>query len=94
MLSCEILNIYKKGSKVRKNHNLVFLPDIASARRFNARLDQIGNIKSDGRPILGLDARDLLEIVLETSETGFLIPAHIWTPWFFPVRFQVRFRRH
>ena len=82
MLSCEISNIYKKGGKVRKNHNLVFLPDIASARRFNARLDQIGNIKSDGRPILGLDARDLLEIVLETSETGFLIPAHIWTPWF------------
>ncbi len=45
-------------------------------------MEKIGNVRSDGRPIIGLDARDLLEIVLETSETAFLIPAHIWTPWF------------
>ena len=82
ILSCEISNIYKKAGATRKNHNLVFLPDIDAATRFNARLDRIGNIKSDGRPILGLDARNLLEILLETSDAGFLIPAHIWTPWF------------
>ena len=82
MLSCEISNIYKKSGATRKNHNLVFLPDIQSALRFNAKLDQIGNIKSDGRPILGLDARNLLELLIETSDEGFLIPAHIWTPWF------------
>jgi PHP family Zn ribbon phosphoesterase len=52
------------------------------ARQFSNRLDKIGNIKSDGRPILGLDARDLLETLLETSAAAFLIPAHIWTPWF------------
>ncbi len=82
ILSCEISSIYKKSGATRKNHNLVFLPDIDTATRFNARLDRIGNIKSDGRPILGLDARNLLEILLETSDDGFLIPAHIWTPWF------------
>jgi uncharacterized protein (TIGR00375 family) len=82
MLSCEISNIYKKAERTRKNHNLVFFPDMEAAARFNARLDKIGNIQSDGRPILGLDARDLLEIVLDTSVYGFLIPAHIWTPWF------------
>ncbi len=82
MLVTEISNIYKKNGKTRKNHNLVFAPDIDFARQFSARLDKIGNIKSDGRPILGLDARDLLEIVLETSDRAFLIPAHIWTPWF------------
>ncbi|RJP45834.1 MAG: DNA helicase [Desulfobacteraceae bacterium] len=82
MLSGEISNIYKKGEKTRKLHHLVFLPDLESADRFNARLDNIGNIKSDGRPILGLDSRDLLEILLETSDAGFLVPAHIWTPWF------------
>ncbi len=82
MLSCEISSIYKKKERTRKNHNLVFFPDVACVRRFNTRLDLIGNINSDGRPILGLDARDLLEIVLETSEDGFLVPAHIWTPWF------------
>ena len=82
MLNAEISSIYKKNGRTRKNHNLVFLPDLDSVARFSARLDQIGNIQSDGRPILGLDARDLLEILLETSEDGFLIPAHIWTPWF------------
>lgn len=82
MLSGEISTIYKKGEKTRKLHHLVFLPDLESAARFNARLDKIGNIKSDGRPILGLDSRDLLEILLETSDAGFLVPAHIWTPWF------------
>ncbi|NNF98733.1 MAG: UvrD-helicase domain-containing protein [Desulfobacteraceae bacterium] len=82
MLVSEISNIYKKNDRTRKNHNLVFMPDLARARQFNARLDQIGNISSDGRPILGLDARNLLEIVLETSARGYLIPAHIWTPWF------------
>ena len=82
ILVTEISNIYKKGDKTRKNHNLVFVPDLEIAEKFNNTLDSIGNIKSDGRPILGLDARDLLEIVLETSDQAFLIPAHIWTPWF------------
>ena len=82
MLSCEISNIYKKKGKTRKNHNLVFFPDLERVRLFNNRLETIGNIKSDGRPIIGLDVRDLLEIVLETSDDGFLVPAHIWTPWF------------
>ena len=81
-LTAEISNIYKKKDKTRKNHNLVFAPDLDSAARFNAKLSAIGNIKSDGRPILGLDARDLLEIVLETMDRGFFVPAHIWTPWF------------
>lgn len=82
MLSCEISNIYNKRKYTRKNHNLIFFPDIERVHQFNARLAAIGNIHSDGRPILGLDAKDLLEIVLETSDEGFLIPAHIWTPWF------------
>ena len=82
ILSTEISNIYKKNDKTRKNHNLVLVPDLAVAEKFSAKLDRIGNIKSDGRPILGLDARNLLEILLETSDQAFLIPAHIWTPWF------------
>jgi len=82
MLQTEISNIYKKEGKVRKNHNIIYFPDLTSVKKFNARLDAIGNITSDGRPILGLDARDLLEIMLETADQGFLVPAHIWTPWF------------
>jgi uncharacterized protein (TIGR00375 family) len=82
MLVTEISNIYKKHDRTRKNHNLVFMPDMDSAERFKTRLADIGNIESDGRPILGLDARNLLEIVLETDAQSFLIPAHVWTPWF------------
>jgi ATP-dependent DNA helicase UvrD/PcrA len=82
ILVSEISNIYKKNHITRKNHNLVFLSDLNQVENFNSKLDKIGNIKSDGRPILGLDARDLLEILLDTSDQAFLIPAHIWTPWF------------
>ena len=66
----------------RKVHHLVCLPGLAEAERFSARLARIGNIASDGRPILGLDSRDLLETLLEVSPRAVLIPAHIWTPWF------------
>ena len=82
ILQTEISNIYKKDDRVRKNHNLIYFPDIASVKRFNAKLDSIGNIKSDGRPILGLDAADLLSIMLDINDKGFFVPAHIWTPWF------------
>jgi uncharacterized protein (TIGR00375 family) len=82
LLSAEISSIYKRHGVVRKVHNLLYVPDFASAERLNARLAGIGNIASDGRPILGLDSRDLLEILLELAPEGFLVPAHIWTPWF------------
>jgi DNA helicase-2/ATP-dependent DNA helicase PcrA len=82
MLNSEISCIYKKNGKTRKNHHLVFFPDLALAASFNQKLSKIGNIVSDGRPILGIDARNLLEILLETSDQAFLVPAHIWTPWF------------
>ena len=82
LLVSEISNIYKKDGKTRKNHNLVFAPSLEVVEHINHRLNAIGNIHSDGRPILGLDARDLLEIILEADDHTFLIPAHIWTPWF------------
>ena len=82
ILSVEISTIYKKGDKTRKVHHVIFTPDIETARNFRQKLDVIGNINSDGRPILGLDSRSLLEIVLESGENSYIIPAHIWTPWF------------
>ena len=82
MLSVEISTIYKKGDKTRKIHHVVILPSLESVARLNRRLGAIGNLKSDGRPILGLDSRDLLEICLEADENVLFIPAHIWTPHF------------
>jgi len=82
VLTSEISSIYKRHDKVRKVHSIIFVPDFQSAERINKVLSGIGNLESDGRPILGLDSRNLLEIVLENSTDGFLVPAHIWTPWF------------
>lgn len=81
-LQTEISSIYKRGGKVRKVHNLVFMPTLEDADRFSEKLGQIGNINSDGRPILGLDSADLLDLVLNTCPRAFFIPAHVWTPWF------------
>lgn len=82
ILTVEISTIYKKWDKTRKVHHVVFMPNLETAQNFRQKLDAIGNIKSDGRPILGLDSRNLLETVLESGEDGYIIPAHIWTPWF------------
>lgn len=82
LLSAEISCIYKRGDRVRKVHNLLYAPDMEAVRRINTALGNLGNIGADGRPILGLDSRDLLEIVLERAPEAFLVPAHIWTPWF------------
>ena len=82
ILTGEISTIYSRDGKTRKIHHVVVLPDFKAAADFQARLDKIGNITSDGRPILGINSRDLFEILLETDERSLLIPAHIWTPWF------------
>lgn len=82
LLSGEISCIYKRHGKTRKVHNLILMPDFQSVERLNSRLDKLGNIKSDGRPILGLDSHDLLELCLEVCPEVIFIPAHIWTPWF------------
>ncbi len=82
MLQVEISTIYKKAGETRKVHHLLFVPDFDSADRLVNRLSQIGNLSADGRPILGLDSEDLLEITLEAGDDCHLIPAHIWTPWF------------
>lgn len=78
----EISSIYKKNGKVRKVHSLLLLPGLEEAELLSRKLETIGNIHSDGRPILGLDCRDLLEIMLELVPHGIFVPAHIWTPHF------------
>lgn len=83
MLGTEMSSIYKQGDKVRRVHNLIFVPSLATAEKFNkAVVARGGNLNSDGRPIVGLSSRDLLELLLGIDERAFLIPAHIWTPHF------------
>ncbi|QGP92224.1 ATP-dependent DNA helicase Rep [Neomoorella glycerini] len=82
IISGEISAIYKKGGRTRKVHHLILLPDLEAAEALSRRLEGIGNLHSDGRPILGLDSRQLLEMTLEACPQAIFIPAHIWTPHF------------
>jgi len=82
MLTAEISCIYSKNGKTRKIHLVIFAPGFEIVEKINSELSSIGNLASDGRPILGLDARDLVKIVMDISPDCFVVPAHIWTPWF------------
>ena len=86
MLTSEVSNIYSTRSgeekKTRKIHSLIFAPTIEAVRRMNEKFASLGNIRSDGRPIFGFTAQDLIKIVLDASEDAMLVPAHAWTPWF------------
>jgi len=83
ILTSEISCIYKKSGKVRKIHMVFFAPSIGAVERINKDLAASGaNLKSDGRPIIGMDAKDLVKIVLNAEPEAFVVPAHIYTPWF------------
>jgi DNA helicase II / ATP-dependent DNA helicase PcrA len=91
LLSSEISTIYKRDGRTRKVHHLLYAPSLDVSAEITARLAKIGNLAADGRPILGLDSRDLLEITLEAG--GYLVPAHAWTPWFAVLGSQSGFDR-
>ena len=78
----EISCIYKRAGRTRKVHHVILLPGLDEADMLARRLEAIGNIHSDGRPILGLDSEELLKITLDACPEAMLIPAHIWTPHF------------
>lgn len=82
ILTTEISCIYSKKGRVRKIHILVFSPSFEVCEKINVQLGWIGNLKSDGRPILGLDAKELAKIILNISDQCLIVPAHLMTPWF------------
>ena len=82
LLSTEISTIYRAGDRTRKVHHLLYAPSLAAAGKISAALAKVGNLASDGRPILGLNSRHLLDITLNAGTGCYLVPAHIWTPWF------------
>lgn len=82
LLTVEVAVIYSKGGKVRRIHHLVFAPSFATVEKINKKLAKIGNLAADGRPILGLDSKELLKIVKDADPAAILVPAHAWTPWF------------
>jgi len=81
IISGEISSIYQRGGRTRRVHNIIILPSLESAEKINNALSWQGNLKSDGRPILGMDSEELLKIVFKIEPLAMFIPAHIWTPW-------------
>ena len=82
LITSEIANIYKRGGKARRMHTCVWAPGLEEVKELNKQLDKIGNIKSDGRPILGMDVEDMARLIWSVSKDFIIIPAHAWTPWF------------
>ncbi len=82
IITTEISNIYKRHDKVRRIHTVIIAPGLDEVKALNRQLDKVGNLKADGRPILGMDVADMAELIWNVSEDFIIIPAHAWTPWF------------
>ncbi|MFA5115122.1 MAG: endonuclease Q family protein [Candidatus Omnitrophota bacterium] len=82
ILSSEISSIYSKKGRTYRIHNVILSPSFKTTDKINATLARYGNLASDGRPILGLDAAELARIIFDIDENCMFIPGHIWTPWF------------
>ncbi len=82
ILTAEISSIYSKNNRSYRIHNVIFAPSLKTVDKINDRLGRLGNLASDGRPILGLDAAELARIVFDIDENCMVVPGHIWTPWF------------
>jgi len=82
LLTAEVSNVFYKEGKLRKIHNIIFAPSFEVAERISKRLEKFGDLYSDGRPTLKLEAKDLVKLVMEVDESAFIVPSHVWTPWF------------
>jgi len=82
LLTCEVSNIYYKEGRLKKIHNIIFAPDFNTVEKISSKLERFGDLYSDGRPNLKLDAKDLVELLLDIDERIIIVPAHVWTPWF------------
>lgn len=82
ILTTEVSCIYTKNGKGRRVHLVIFLPDLTSVEKFNTQLSWSGNLKVDGRPMLGIDVKEIVKMALEISSDALMVPAHIWTPWY------------
>ena len=82
VLTAEISSIYSKKGKTYRIHNIIFSPSLETTDKINDVLSRHGNLASDGRPILGLDAAELARIIFDIDENCMIVPGHIWTPWF------------
>lgn len=82
MLTAEVSNLFPRKGKGKKVHNILFAPSFETVEKINGQLEKYGDLSADGRPMLSLDAKDLVKIVLDIDPDCLIVPAHAWTPWF------------
>lgn len=82
ILTTEVSNVYSQNGKVRRIHNLIFAPGFEVVEKINSKLGNFGKLSSDGRPVFGFSAKELLKMILDISTDCLIVPAHAWTPWF------------
>lgn len=83
LIATEVSCIYRQNEQTRRVHLCILMPNLPAAEKFNQALSERGaKLAADGRPILGMSAKQVLEIMLEVDERAMMIPAHAWTPWF------------
>lgn len=82
VLSTELSFVYADKGKTRRIHLIVLAPDGETVDKIRRRLGKIGNLRSDGRPILGMSAARFVRMVADVEPSCLIIPAHIWTPWY------------
>lgn len=82
MLTTEVSNMFQQGGGSRRIHTMIFTPSFEVVEKINSELSELGKLSSDGRPIFGFSAKELVEMITDISNECFLVPAHAWTPWF------------
>jgi len=82
MLTTEVCTIFNFENSVKKIHHVIFAPNLEVVAQINEALKNYGNLDSDGRPILKMNAPELVEKITDISNKNMIFPAHIWTPWF------------
>jgi uncharacterized protein (TIGR00375 family) len=82
MITTEVCTVFQHQDEYKKVHHVILTPSIEIATQINDRLSKYGNLASDGRPTLNMNAASLVEEVMEVSSENMVFPAHAWTPWF------------
>jgi uncharacterized protein (TIGR00375 family) len=82
MVTSEVSTVFAVKNEVKKVHHVILTPSLETAAQINDRLSKHGNLVSDGRPTLDVNAAHLVEEVMEVSDENMVFPAHAWTPWF------------
>lgn len=82
ILTGEVSTIFRWNGQTKRVHSIIFAPTIEIVEKLNKILSRYGNLMADGRPVFTISSQDLVKLIMDVSSDCFVVPAHIWTPWF------------